>query len=111
MSPQRTTAPCARTARWKDDVFGPVYWLRGSRPFLTFPGFVEKAQWHTEEGLTAHSCWRSFGFGRLSRQANRTEFPCRSKRSAAQTPALETKAGLMSRREPTGFASRAAVKA
>ena len=32
------TAPCARTARRKDDVFRPVSWLRGSLPFLAFPG-------------------------------------------------------------------------
>jgi hypothetical protein len=35
----------------------------------------KKAQWHTEEGLTAYSCGRSFGFGLLSTKANRTEFP------------------------------------
>jgi len=32
MSPQRKTAPCARTARRKDDVFRPVSWLAGHNP-------------------------------------------------------------------------------
>src|SRR5712672_62314 len=32
LSPQRKTAPCARTARRKDDVSGPVSWLAGHNP-------------------------------------------------------------------------------
>ena len=73
MSPQRKTAPCARTARRKDDVFRPVSWLAGHNP--SSPSRALTAQWHTEEGLTAYSCGRSFGFGLPRTKANRTEFP------------------------------------
>jgi hypothetical protein len=75
MSPQRKAAPCARTARRKDDVFRTVSWLAGHNPSSPSRALFKQPQWHTEEGLTAYSCGRSSGFGCPYDQANRTEFP------------------------------------
>ena len=75
MSSQRKTAPCARSARRKDDVFGPVSWLAGHSPSSPSRALSSMTQWHNEEGLTAYSCGRSFGIGLPSTRTSRTEFP------------------------------------
>jgi hypothetical protein len=62
LSPQRKTAPCARPARWKDDVFRQVSWLAGLNPSSPSQALACKAQWQTEEGLAADSCGGSSGF-------------------------------------------------
>src|ERR1700691_3682099 len=46
LSSQRKTAPCARTARRKDDVFGSVSWLAGHNPSPPSRAFLLEAQWH-----------------------------------------------------------------
>ena len=66
LSSQRKSAPCARTARRKDDVFRSVSWLAGHNPSPPSRTSLLEAQWHFREGLTAYSCGRSFGFGPLS---------------------------------------------
>jgi hypothetical protein len=60
LSPQRKTAPRARPARRKDDVFRQVSWLAGLNP--SPPSQALTAQWQTEEGLSADSCGGSSGF-------------------------------------------------
>src|SRR5262249_43644020 len=62
LSPQRKTAPCARPARRKDDVFRQVSWLAGRNPSSPSQALLCKAQWQTEEGLAADSCGGSSGF-------------------------------------------------
>src|SRR2546422_3963098 len=62
LSSQRKTAPCARPARRKDDVFRQVSWLAGHNPSPPFQALAHKGQWHTEEGLAADSCGGSSGF-------------------------------------------------
>src|ERR1700733_15185359 len=46
LSSQRKTAPCARTARRKDDVLRSVSWLAGHNPPPPSRAFLLKAQWH-----------------------------------------------------------------
>ncbi len=62
LSPQRKTAPCARPARRKDDLFRQVSWLAGHDPSPPSQALSHKAQWQTEEGLAADSCGGSSGF-------------------------------------------------
>src|SRR5262249_53688872 len=62
LSPQRKTAPCARPARRKDDVFRQVSWLAGRDPSPPSQALSHKAQWQPEEGLAADSCGGSSGF-------------------------------------------------
>jgi hypothetical protein len=73
LSSQRKTAPCARPARRKDDVFRQVSWLAGLRSPPPSQTLRRKGQWHFGEGLAADSCGGSFGLD--SPKANRTEFP------------------------------------
>jgi len=62
LSSQRKTAPCARPARRKDDVFRQVSWLAGRNPSSPSQALMYKAQWQLEEGLAADSCGGSSGF-------------------------------------------------
>src|SRR6476659_4830371 len=100
LSPQRKTAPRARPARRKDDVFRQVSWLAGHDPSPPSQALMHKAQWQPEEGLAADSCGGSSGvdsppkwriapdslLGRSTRPAHLNTADGRSPRRFCQRP-------------------------
>src|SRR5258708_35192110 len=69
------TAPCARTARRKDDVSRPVSWLAGHNPSPPSRPFSEKPSGTSKKDSPPTVAGAALDLVRLQSGSNRTKFP------------------------------------
>src|ERR1700730_6261066 len=98
-SSQRKTAPCARTARWKDDLFRPVSWLAGHNASSPSRALFKKPSGIPKKGSPPTVAGAASDLACHKRKQNRTEFPLLiNVTSIPNTRALETNPRFLSRR-------------